>query len=469
MKRRTKIVCTLGPATSTRDQIKKLIDAGMNVARLNCSHGDWEAKAEWIQWIREIAPDTNTVAILADLQGPKFRIGALPEGFLDVHQGQTLTISQQSSSQLCVPGDEIYQAMETGDRLLMGDGDVELKLGAKVDGEFTAKVQSTGRIKSKQGVTLVGKSFDVPAMTDKDLKDLYEAAKLGVDVVALSYVRRASDIRELRRILDTYDPSIKVCAKIETREALKEIDDIIRVSDIIMVARGDLGLQMDLEEVPIAQKHIISRCGRFGKPVITATQMLESMIQIARPTRAEATDVANAIVDGTDAVMLSGETAAGAYPIEAVRMMARIADRAESIVDRSARMELEDKNLSGSDLVTEAVAHAAVQLAHTVKAKAIITTSTSGLTPRMVSKFRPKCPILCATWEDRTRAYLSFMSGVTGISIGLPPTTDEVMHAAVNEFLRHKMLKLGDTIVITAGVPAGRVGNTNLIYVETVK
>jgi pyruvate kinase len=197
--------------------------------------------------------------------------------------------------------------------------------------------------------------------------------------------------------------------------------------------------------------------------------MLESMIQIARPTRAEATDVANAIVDGTDAVMLSGETAAGAYPIEAVRMMARIADRAESIVDRSARMELEDKNLSGSDLVTEAVAHAAVQLAHTVKAKAIITTSTSGLTPRMVSKFRPKCPILCATWEDRTRAYLSFMSGVTGISIGLPPTTDEVMHAAVNEFLRHKMLKLGDTIVITAGVPAGRVGNTNLIYVETVK
>ncbi|MBL8086699.1 MAG: pyruvate kinase [Chthonomonas sp.] len=469
MKRRTKIVCTLGPAVDSQGHISNLVDAGMNVARLNCSHGDWSAKHQWVDWIRKHDTETRHIALLADLQGPKFRIGTFEGGGIDVHAGQSLTVGREPGSIIQVPGDEIFEAMQSGARVLMGDGDVELKIGSRSGEQFEAKVVNGGRIKSRQGITLVNRAFAVPALTDKDREDVYEAAKANVDFIALSYVRHAADLRELRRLVDQYDPSIRLCAKIETKEALRDIDDILKVADLIMVARGDLGLQMDLEDVPMAQKHIIARCNRAGKPVITATQMLESMITNARPTRAEATDIANAILDGTDAVMLSGETAAGAYPIEAVRTMHRIAEKAEAAFDHAERLREWQPTAQGAELLTEAVAHGAVQLAQTVRAKAIVTTSTSGLTPRMVSRFRPKCPIYCATWNDRTKAHLSIQWGVETVRVDLPPSTDEVMHAAVNAFIRHKKLKVGDTIIVTAGVPAGQVGNTNLIYVETVK
>jgi pyruvate kinase len=468
MKRRTKIVCTLGPATSTKEQISNLVRAGMNVARINCSHGDWEMKRQWVQWLREVSPSFAPLAILADLQGPKFRVGEFAGGFIEVKPGQVLSLSQSPTDEITVPGDAIFEAMAVGDRLLMGDGDVELKLVSRTGGRFDAKAISGGKLKSKQGVTLVGKSFEVPSLTEKDLDDVFEACKANVDYIALSYVRRAADIRELRRLVDQYDPTIRLCAKIETKAAVRDIDEILQVSDIIMVARGDLGLQMDMEEVPIAQKHIIRRASKVGKPVITATQMLESMIQNARPTRAESTDVANAILDGTDAVMLSGETAAGAYPIEAVRTMARIAEKAETIFDYESRMRAFDWSAKGTAVPTEAVANAAVELATMIRAKAIVTTSTSGQTPRMVSKFRPKCPIFCASWNARTQSQNAIVWGVETIQLEPGATTEETTHATINALLKAKKLRLGDTVVVTAGHPSGVAGNTNLILVETV-
>lgn len=466
MKRRTKIVCTLGPATATREKIAELIAAGMNVARINCSHGDWDTRHQWIGWLRELSPSTNPVGILVDLQGPKFRIGALPNGIIEVTSGQTLNMSHvDPNADLYVGGKEIWEAMATGDRLLFGDGDVEVKLGVKRGDSFDVKVQTSGVIKSKQGVTLVGKSFETPAMTEKDMIDLQEAARGGADFVALSYVRRAGDIRELKRFLEKLDFSVQVCAKIETHQAVKEIDEILKVTDVIMVARGDLGLQMDIEDVPLVQKKIIRKCNEQGRPVITATQMLESMIQIARPTRAEATDVANAILDGTDAVMLSGETASGKFPIEAVKTMAKIAESAEAGFDHEKHFE----SIEALKDNTSAVAEAAVTLSATLKVKAIVTTSSSGLTPRMVSKFRPKAPILCTAWTDETYRQMSVVWGVQTMRLPSPETTDDVVQRAIDGFLKERLLKVGDHVIITAGVPAGKSGHTNLIMVETVK
>ncbi len=468
MKRRTKIVCTLGPAVASRPKCSALIAAGMNVARLNCSHGDWETKQEWIKWVRELSPAIAPVAVLADLQGPKFRLGELTNGELDIKPGQLLLVGQTASSQLCIPANEIFEAMATGDRLLLGDGDVELRLMLKVGNEFQARAISGGTVKSRQGVTLRGKSFDVPAITDKDRQDIYEACKAGVDFIALSYVRRAADLRELRRLVDKYDPSVAICAKIETREALRHLDEIVSMSDVVMVARGDLGLQMEIEDVPLAQKRIIARCGVAGKPVITATQMLESMIHAPRPTRAEATDVANAILDGTDAVMLSGETASGLYPLETVKTMSRIAEKAESLFDYRSRLGAHGRR-SGQVSSTEGVAHAAATLATELNARAIMTTSTSGQTPRLVSKFRPPLPIYCASWNRRTQAQLAIVWGVESIHVPVPETTDETVAQALDAFLCSKRLRIGDTVVVTAGVPPGTKGNTNLILVQTVK
>jgi pyruvate kinase len=466
MNRRTKIVCTLGPATGTREKINELQVAGMNVARINCSHGDWDTRHQWIQWIREDSPKMSPTGILVDLQGPKFRVGSIPNGFFIVEPGQPIHLSHvDPDAQLYVHGKEIWEAMEAGDRLLLGDGDVELKLTEDHGDYMKAEAVTGGTIKSKQGVTLVGKSFETHALTDKDIIDLQEAAKAEADFVALSYVRRAGDLRELRRLLEKMNYNPMICAKIETSQALDELDEILKVADLIMVARGDLGLQMDIEDVPMAQKTIIRKCNEVGKPVITATQMLESMINIARPTRAEATDVANAILDGTDAIMLSGETATGSYPIEAVKVMSRIAERAEANFPHAAHFE----SLNALNDNTSAVAEAAVQLSISLKTKAILTTTSSGLTPRMVSKFRPKAPILCTAWNKQTQYQMSVVWGVESIALETPDSMDDVIQLAIDGFLREHSLKVGDSIIITAGVPAGKVGNTNLIMVEVVE
>lgn len=467
MKRRTKIVCTLGPAVDSREKIKQLIDAGMNVARLNCSHGDWTTRRNWIEWIRELSPGIGAIAILADLQGPKFRIGVLPEDGIHLAKGQSVLVGPDPGAMIPVSQGEIVQAFSTGARVLLGDGNVELKLGKPAGQNFLAKVQSDGLVKSRQGITLVNKVFDVPPMTDKDREDIGQACAAGVDYIALSYVKSANDIVQLRREVDKLDPSIGLCAKIETREAIRELDDILKVVDLVMVARGDLGLQMDMEDVPIMQKRIIDRCTWAGKPVITATQMLESMMENPRPTRAEATDVANAVLDGTDAVMLSGETASGEYPIECVQTMVRIAERAEPLFDRT-RIERHFKDSVRSQIgQPEAIAHSVADLSSLLKPAAVISTTVSGATARLVSKYRPKSPLLCATYDERTQARLAVCWGVEAIRLPTPESTEEGVRNAVNAFVKQKRLKKGDLVLITAGVPFGE-GNTNLILTQVV-
>lgn len=467
MKRRTKIVCTLGPATATKEKIHELIAAGMNVARINCSHGTWEERAQLIKWIREACADIAPVGILVDLQGPKFRVGILPVEGLLIKTGDVVTIGVDAESQIPLFRDAVYAAMKAGDRVLLGDGEIELKVTEQVGEHFKAKVISGGLVKSKKGITLVGKSFDSPCITDRDQNDIVEAAKNGADFIALSYVRSAADMKELRFRVSQLDPTIKLCAKIETPEAVKDLDEIIHQSDLIMVARGDLGLQMDIEEVPVVQKKIIDRCFHAGRPVITATQMLESMMNASRPTRAEASDVANAIWDGTDAVMLSGETAAGQYPIEAVNVMSRIAVKAEKMLDFEDRLH-DAKKASGVDDETDEVGRAAVQLAANLGVKAIVTTSTTGTTPRLVSRFRPSVPIYCACWQAKTQAFLSVVWGVEAAITPLPTSTEAAIAQAVDPFHRSKRLKSGDKIIVTAGVPAGTPGSTNLILVQKV-
>lgn len=463
MKRRTKIVCTLGPAVDSEEKIVALIEAGMNVARLNCSHGDWATREKWIGWIRKHSPRLGPVGILADLQGPKFRLGMIPEDRMEVHPGDTFLVGPTAG--VPITQTEILNEMAVGNRLLLGDGDVELKLVAQVGDDFQVRAISGGVIRSRQGVTLVGKVFRTSCLTPKDLGDAREAVRLGVDFLALSYVHDPSDMVALRDLIGEEGADIKLCAKIETRDAVKNIDDIFKVADLAMVARGDMGLQMDIEDVPLAQKRIIRAAHKAGKPVITATQMLESMTVAPRPTRAEATDVANAILDGTDAVMLSGETANGSYPIEAVEYMARIARKAETAFDHAQWLKQFDGRIHED---TIAVAFACAQLAALLDPDAILTTTTSGQTARLVSRFRPDTPILCATWNEKTYRQLSVCWGVEGLFMPIPSSTDRQISDAIDLFVQAKCLKLGDNVVVTAGVPAGTPGNTNLIMIRKV-
>jgi len=466
---RTKIICTLGPAVDSREKIKELIDAGMNVARLNCSHGDWETKRRWIEWVRELSPRLAPVAVLADLQGPKFRLGVLPNGDHMVEAGSTLLVGDNKQVEIPIHQKEILSAFGAGAHLLLGDGNVELKLISEANGLWKAKAISGGLVKSKQGVTLRGKVFQVPCLTPKDRADIVEACKAGADYIALSYVKSSEDHAILRDEVDRYEPRMRLCAKIEMHEAMLDLEGIVRKFDLIMVARGDMGLQMDIEEVPMAQKKIIAMSNRIGKPVITATQMLESMMLSPRPTRAEATDVANAILDGTDAVMLSGETAAGEYPIECVKTMARLAERAERLFDRE-RLDRDFKvRLRQKVDHTEAVANSVTKLAALLDVDAIVTTSTSGQTARVVSKFRPNKPILCATWDERVQRQLAVVWGVEALRLPRPDGTDDAVRKTLLAFVKAKRLKRGQSVVVTAGVPVGKAGHTNLIMTLLVE
>lgn len=470
MKRRTKIVCTLGPAVDSRQKIAALIEAGMNVARLNCSHGDWEQKRRWIEWIRELSPKRAPVAVLVDLQGPKFRIGVLPEP-LELRTGDTVCVGRGEEVAIPIDQDEILKAMGPEGRLLLGDGEIELRIEKETRSDFfEAKVVTGGTLSSRKGVTLVDRVFDVPALTPKDMEDVRHAVDAGADFIALSYVKDASDVRDLRREVERLTKRrIGLCAKIEMRQGIQDLDAILKVVDLVMVARGDMGLQMDIEDVPLMQKRIIDECTFAGKPVITATQMLESMILAPRPTRAEATDIANAVLDGTDALMLSGETAAGNYPIECVTTMVRIAEAAEECYDRHRIERNFQERAKNGVRHTEAIANAVAELTHLISPRAILCTSTSGQTPKLVSKFRPNVPILCATWDEETLRQLAVVWGVEAMKIPLPTTTEETVRDAIDAFFRERRLGTGDLIVITAGIPAGTPGHTNLILTQTVR
>lgn len=466
--RRAKIVCTLGPAVASREAIFALVEAGMNVARINCAHGDWEARRQWIEWIRQASEKVRRpIGVLADLSGPKIRLGRLPEP-MELETGQTVQIRPGEvggDGRLPLPVPVVFSTAKIGDKIILDDGSVEFKVIAVAEALIEAKVVQGGTAKSHRGVTLVGRNLPLPSLTEKDEQDLEAAIEAGVDWLALSFVRSAADVYALRTKMRQLGADIPIIAKIEQKEAVANLEKIIDASDAIMVARGDLGLHLDLEEVPIVQKRIIRACNKTAKPVITATQMLESMIEASRPTRAEVTDVANAILDGTDAVMLSGETAIGKRPAETVKWMAKIAERAEKSLDFTRGLS----EMAGLTSVTEAVAHAACALSHTVHAAAILSATTTGGTARWVSKFRPKPPIVAITNRPETARRLALVWGVQPLVVPSVANTDEMTAVAIEAALRAKLVKPGDKVTITAGVPVNEAGKTNLIQVQPVE
>ena len=485
--RRTKIIATLGPAVSSFEKICELVEAGMNVVRINTAHGDWDTRRQWMGWVREAETRYGIpIAILLDLAGPKVRIGRLPEP-LTLQKGQIVRFvlheayDAATPSAIPLPVPEIFRVAQPNDRLLVDDGSIELSITQVEAEQIEALVLEGGELSSQRGITLPNRTLALPSMTPKDREDLQQGLQAGVDWIALSFVRSVSDVLNLQSLIKEYGADTPVIAKIEQRAALEELEKIIEVSDGVMVARGDLGVQVDLAEVPALQKQIIRLCNAHAKPVITATQMLESMVQEGRPTRAEVTDVANAILDGSDALMLSGETAVGAYPIQAVRWMARIAENAEEALFQPngpiplsgsplirGNLKEGDPGTAGHHSTTEAVARAACLVAQMVGAKAILTPTTSGGTPRWVSHFRPAQPILALTPKERIWRRLTLLWGVAPLRIPHVSSTDEMTTQALLAACQTRLVQQGDRVVLTAGVPVGVPGNTNMIQVLTI-
>src|SRR5438105_12892643 len=464
---RTKIVVTLGPATATPERIAGLIDAGANVIRVNASHGTPELRAGWVAAPRQAADDAGApIAILVDLQGPRIRVGALAQPRV-LRAGEQVVFAPEAVAQ----GDELPTTYEdlakdarVGARVLLDDGLLSVEVTRIARPRVEGRVVDGGTLTSHKGMNLPGLHVSAPALTDKDREDVGHAVGWGVDYVALSFVRRADDLAELRRLVP---PGIKLVAKIEKAAALEDLDGILRVSDAVMVARGDLGVELPFEEVPVVQKRLIREANRHGKPVITATQMLESMVHHPRPTRAEASDVANAILDGTDAVMLSAETAVGEYPLEAVRAMDRIIremERHPLAVARDERRVPPGQDVS----VEDAIAIGTSAVARMLKTPLIVTLTKGGFTARKVAALRPPIPILAVTTESPTYRQLALVWGVTAVLVDHVPSYDAMLAVVRDLLLKRGYARAGDRIVMTAGVPWEVSGATNLLKVEVV-
>lgn len=469
--RRTKIVCTLGPAVDGPGQVAQLAAAGMDVARLNFSHGTYDEHARRLHTVREAMKETGKcLAVLQDLCGPKIRVGNVADGTrLRQDARFVLTIDPVPGNEQIVhlPIPELFAAVKPGNQLLLDDGLLELVVTENTGKELVTRVVTGGMLGSKKGVSAPGVPMEIEAVTDKDEADVRFGLSLGVDYVALSFVRRAADVLYLRRIMQEAGRIVPIIVKIEKYEALQNLQEILEAADGAMVARGDLGVEMPVEEIGIAQKEIIRACNRLGKPVITATQMLDSMIRNPRPTRAEVTDITNAVLDGTDAVMLSGETAVGAYPFEAVRIMGRIAERAEDAIDYE-HVLVEKHALHGTESVTDAIGEAVATIAQDQKAAAIICSTSTGGTARAVSKFKPRAPILSATTRETTYRAMCLYWGAYPMLVPIPRDTDEMIVNAVEAAINLGYVKDGDRVVITAGTPIGVPGSTNLIKVHTI-
>ncbi len=467
--RRTKIVCTLGPAVDSPENLDRLIAAGMDVARFNFSHGTHEQHAARFAALQAASERAGRpIAVLQDLCGPKIRVGELAAGVV-LAKGARFTLDADpalgSATRVCLPVPELRAALKPGDLLLLDDGLLALKVLAACPEKITTEVVFGGPLSSKKGIAAPGVAIPVEAVTEKDLADLAFGLSLGVDYVALSFVRSAADVRKLRAALG--ESQVPVLVKIEKGEAVINLDEILDEADGAMVARGDLGVELPIEEVASVQKKVIRACNGRGKPVITATQMLDSMIRSPRPTRAEVTDIANAILDGTDALMLSGETAVGAYPIEAVNTMSRIAQVTERDFDWDATL-LEKQKLFGRESVTDAVADAVATIAHDQGAAAILCATTSGATARAVAKFRPRAPIFAATTSVACLRRMALLYGVTPLQIMPPSSVDELLQNTVAATVATGQLQNGDLVVLTSGTPVGVSGTTNLIKVHRI-
>jgi pyruvate kinase len=463
---RTKIVCTLGPSSSSRDALCALIDAGLNVARINFSHSTHEQHAATIALIREVAESSRRpIAIMGDLQGPRIRIGDLPEPRELSDGGDIVLVAEghERDSEIPVTYASLADDVHVGDRVLINDGLIELVVLDVAKPRVTARVLHGGLLTSHKGINLPGVQVSAPSLTEKDREDITFAVEQNLDYLALSFVRRAQDIAELRELIPK---EMLVVAKIEKDSALENIESIIRASDCVMVARGDLGVELPFEEVPYAQKRIIALCNHLGRPVITATQMLESMITHPRPTRAEASDVANAILDGTDAVMLSAETAAGQYPRLAVEAMSRIITEIESRPQTWRR----DTRRAGEAVVSTefAIAAASSAAVNMLSAPCLIVFTKSGFSARVVASHRPSVPILVLTDTPRTFRQLAMVWGVVPELVPHCTTYDQMVKLALGAVQRRELARTGDRVVVTAGVPFDVPGTTNLLKVETV-
>ncbi|BET59729.1 pyruvate kinase [Geobacter sp. 60473] len=466
LSRKTKIIATLGPVSSSPDMIRQLMDAGVDVFRLNFSHGSNDQRREVIAAIRRLSAERGKeIGILADLQGPKIRTGRMENGAIPLVRGDSLDIT--TDEVLGRPGliSTIYQSLphdvKPGSRILLDDGLIELRVQSVSGATVRCTVVQGGMLKDLKGINLPGVKVSAPSLSEKDLRDLDFCLEVGVDYIALSFVRTAADVEGLKRILFERDVQVPVVAKIEKPEALRNFKSILKVADAVMVARGDLGVEISPEKVPLFQKKIIRACNEAGKPVITATQMLESMISHPRPTRAETSDVANAILDGTDAVMLSGETASGQFPLEAVRTM----DKVALDVERFAQVEDGSGPRRHSVSIAEAVAEAACHAAVILKAKAVACMTQSGSTAARISRYRPPLPILAFTGSVDTMRRLSLYWGVKAYPIGTMAGTDEQI-VAVESTLLSGGYRKGDVVVITMGVPVEARGSTNLMKVH---
>ncbi|WP_342488487.1 pyruvate kinase [Cytobacillus sp. FSL W7-1323] len=472
--RKTKIVCTIGPASESIEKIIELINAGMNVARLNFSHGNFAEHGERIANIREASKQTGkTVAILLDTKGPEIRTNDMKDGAIELEAGNNIIVSMNevegTTDIFSVTYSGLIDDVHIGSSILLDDGLIALEVKAinKEKKEIHAKILNSGTLKNKKGVNVPGVSVNLPGITEKDAKDILFGIEQEVDFIAASFVRRPSDVLEIRQLLEENNAEyIHIIPKIENQEGVDNIEGILEVSDGLMVARGDLGVEIPAEEVPLVQKQLIKKCNELGKPVITATQMLDSMQRNPRPTRAEASDVANAIFDGTDAIMLSGETAAGSYPVEAVKTMHNIASRAETALNHREILSQRSKNNKHNvtDAIGQSVAHTALNLG----VSAIITPTESGHTARMIAKFRPVNPIVAVTSHEYVSRRLSLVWGVYSQVGQKAKTTDDMLDIAVEESLQTGIVHSGDLVVITAGVPVGEAGTTNLMKIHVV-
>lgn len=470
--RRTKIVCTIGPSTSAEWVMKELLKAGMNVARINFSHGTHKEHASYIKTLRQVSKQTGLpLAIMQDLPGPKNRIGKLRKGTVELKENSSFILTTKE-----ILGDErivsvglpgLPQCVKPGDMIFLDDGTIKLRVTSTGKTDVYCQVVAGGSLAEEKGINIPGIKWDVPTITEEDWEHLVFGLRHGVDFIALSFIREADDVFKVRNFLKKKKGAPGIIAKIERREALDNLEEILAAADGAMVARGDLGVEIPIQRVPIVQKEIIQRCNQLGKPVIVATQMLESMVNAPHPTRAEVTDVANAIFDGADAVMLSEETAIGNYPLEAVSMMAQIAMEAEAALPYEEILANKGKDLQPQ--TDDAISYAACHIANQLGAAAIIAFTFSGSTARRVSKYRPRVPILAITPNRSTQRQLSLSWGVHALQIPEPSNISTLFSRGARVARRTGMAREGDLVVITGGIPIGVPGSTNLLKVERVR
>jgi len=471
--KKTKIICTIGPKSEDEKILKQLVLAGLDVTRLNFSHGDHEEHKKRIDAIKKVRTQMDLpIGIILDTKGPEIRTGKFKDNNAMLEDGQIFTLTTRDiigdSTMVAVSYKDLPKDLKVRDRVLIDDGLIALEVEEIAnDTDIRCIVKNGGPLSDHKGINVPGVKINLPAVTKKDIDDILFGIENGIDFIAASFIRKAEDVLEIRRILEENNGDyIQIISKIENQEGVENLDEILNVSDAIMVARGDLGVEIQTEEIPIVQKQIIKKCNEAGKPVIIATQMLDSMIRNPRPTRAEATDVANAIFDGADAIMLSGETAAGKYPVEAVKTMYNIAIKAEEALDYKQILQMKFKSNGVS--TTNAISKATCTTAQDLGVSAIITATSSGYTASAVSKFRPKSPIIAATTTEHVMRRLSIVWGVYPVLSSKSTSTDEVIELSIHSALEKGYIKQGDLIVITAGIPVGVSGTTNLIKVHTV-